>query len=122
MSSLLHFVAHLAGSSRPSATGLTAALTEALAAEPRLSISTRLGLVALASRIEAGEAGGLELPVDCLSEALRAAEEGDDARTLEALIACTPALRAAAIALAQRNDPFALVPQALLQLIASRLH
>lgn len=125
MSAILHAVWRLARAPGRDHAGLAAELTDVLAAEPRLAMRTRLGLVELASRIETGTAGGRALCGDSLPAVLQAAEAvnvGDDAQALEALIACAPALRAAASALVQRSDPFALVPRALLDLLAGRLH
>lgn len=122
MSSIPCIVARLSGGGRAGRAGLTAALTAALSDEPCVAMRTRLGLVALASRIEAGEFERVSLAVDGLPEALRAAEAGDDAGTVAALLACRPALHAAAGALARRGAAFAPVPQALLQWLASRLH
>jgi nitrate reductase assembly molybdenum cofactor insertion protein NarJ len=148
---VLHAVSRLIEYPQPDRHGLAAEVAEALAGEPRLSMATRLGLVSLASRIEAGNAaecarrwqhafrttperslrlrdhcGGdaraLELPDSYLPALLEALSRGDESRALEALVACAPALREMAEALARQRDAYALLPVALLELLASRLH
>lgn len=148
---VLHAVSRLIECPQPDRHGLAAEVADALAGEPRLSMATRLGLVALASRIEAGDAGECsrhwlhafratperslqlrdhcggtarthDLPDSYLPVLLEALSRSDESRALEALVACAPALREMAEALARQRDAYALLPVALLELLASRLH
>ncbi len=101
--------------------GLAAELGNALAGETRLSMRTRLGLVAMAVRLESGE--GVCKP-DCPPggwiDSLARAAERDEASALEALVACAPQLRAA-VARGSRQA-CALAAAALLELLRARLH
>ncbi|KAA0218247.1 MAG: hypothetical protein DWB43_10570 [Lautropia sp.] len=148
---VLHAVSRLMERPRSDSRGLSADVTEALAGEPRLSMATRLGLVALASRIEAGDpdecarrwlrsfratpesslhlrdhpGGSLrarELPDAYLPGLLESLSHDDEPHAIEMLIVCAPALREMAEALGRKRDPYALLPLALLELLASRLH
>ena len=121
---VLHAVARLIECPQGDRPGLAAEVADALADEAGLSMVTRLGLVALASRIEGNDAGertgtptGSYLPA--LLEAL---SRNDEPQAIEALLACAPALRDVAQALGRQRDPYALLPLALLELLASRLH
>ncbi len=131
MDAVLHAVARLIQPRPPDRSGLAADVAEALADAPRLSIATRLGLVALASRIEAGAApeparvaaGARPAPLEPLLAPLLAALSRDDEMlAIESLVDRAPALRAMAAALAVRRDPYALLPLALLELVGTRLH
>lgn len=148
---VLHAVSRLMECPRPDCRGLAAEVADALAGASRLSIATRLGLVALASRIESGDPAAsaqrwlrsfrgtpdrsLHLrdharsaaPLDALPEnylpaLLEALSRDDEAHAIEALLACAPALREIAEALARARDPYALLPVALLELLNSHLH
>ncbi|MCO5108443.1 MAG: hypothetical protein M9907_15390 [Burkholderiaceae bacterium] len=151
MYAVLHAVSRLMECPQSDSHGLSDAVAEALAEEPRLSMATRLGLVALASRIESGDPaecarrwlhsfratpesslhlrdhpGGYAragtLPHSYLPALLETLARDDEPHAIEALVACAPALREMAEALARQRDPYALLPLALLELLASRLH
>lgn len=148
---VLHAVSRLMECPQPDRRGLAADVADALASEPRLSMATRLGLVALASRIEAGDprecarhwlrsfratpesslhlrdhAGGSmrarDLPEGYMPAMLEALSRDDEAHAIEALVTCAPVLREMAEALGRQRDPYALLPVALLELLDSRLH
>ncbi len=148
---VLHAVSLLMECPRPGRRGLAADVADALAGAPRLSIATRLGLVALATDIEGGHpvactkhwrrsfrdtperslqlrhhaaarVAAEALPEDYLPVLLEVLSRDDEPRAVEALLACAPALREMAEALARRRDPYAVLPIALLELLASRLH
>lgn len=149
MYSVLHAVSRLMECPPADCGGLSADVAESLASERRLSMATRLGLVALASRIETGDAGecarrwlhsfratpesslhlrdhagggARALPHSYLPALLEALSRDDESQAIVALVACAPALRDMAQALARERDPYALLPVALLELLASRLH
>ena len=127
MDPVLHAVSRLMQCPQADNRGLSADVTEALAGEPRLSMATRLGLVALASRIENGDPCGDSLRARTSSEhllpqLLATLSRDDGPRAIEALVVCAPALREMAQDLARDRDPYALMPLALLELLASRLH
>lgn len=148
---VLHAVARLIECPQADRPGLAAEVADALADEAGLSMVTRLGLVALASRIEGGDAGertrcwlrsfranperslqlrdhpGGAARSGMLSDSylpalLEALSRDDEPQAIEALLACAPALREIAEALGRQRDPYALLPVALLELLASRLH
>lgn len=148
---VLHAVSRLLECPQSDRGGLAAEVTEALAGEQRLSMATRLGLVALASGIESADArdctrhwlqsfrptpesslhlrdhrGGSALAPGLdegyLPALLEALSHDDEAHAIEALVSCAPALREMAEALGRQRDPYALLPVALLELLNSRLH
>jgi len=122
MSPALYAVARLIDC--PSAhAGLASELSEALVGETRLPIATRLRLVALAARLEAGEpcqcgSGGRETPA--WVESLATAFLRDDDSALEALVTHAARLRDA-VARAG-NRACRLPAMALLELLERRLH
>lgn len=149
MYAVLHAVSRLMRCPQADSRGLSADVAEALAGEPRLSMATRLGLVALASRIETGDAGECTcrwlrsfratpesslhrhdhasrgdraLSHRDLPALLEALSRDDEPQALEALVTCAPALRELSEALARERDPCALLPLALLELLSARLH
>src|SRR5690606_37378747 len=63
-----------------------------------------------------GAARAHDLPDSYLPALLETLSRGDESRALEALVACAPALREMAEALAQRRDAYALLPPALPEL------
>lgn len=148
---VLHAVSRLIECPRSDRRGLTDEVADALADEAGLSMATRLGLVALASRIEAEGPGertrhwlrsfsanperslqlrdhvGGAARVGTLADSylpalLETLSRAGEPQAIEALVACAPALREIAEALGRRRDPYALLPVALLELLASRLH
>ena len=149
MNPVLHAVSRLMECPQPDSSGLAAHVVEVLAGESRVSMATRLGLVALASRIEAGDpeqctrhwlrsfratpesslhlhdhrghAAGA-LPDAYLPELLESISQDDEHKAIEALLGCAPALREMAESLARQRDPYALLPVALLELLNSQLH
>lgn len=122
MSAALHDVARLieCPSARP---GLAARLSEALADETELPIATRLRLVALAARLEAGdrcECGRPESAPDSWVDTLAQAFLDDESSGLEALIAHAPRLRA--VVARNGNRPCRLPAAALLEVLERKLH
>ncbi|MFO1299182.1 MAG: hypothetical protein U1F17_02090 [Burkholderiaceae bacterium] len=92
-------------------------------------MATRLALVDLAARcttdpVRRSPAGAVHaaLPHSYLPALLEALSRDDESQAIVALVACAPALRDMAQALARERDPYALLPVALLELLASRLH
>ncbi|MCL4185398.1 MAG: hypothetical protein KJ011_18340 [Burkholderiaceae bacterium] len=151
MNPVLHAVSRLMECPRPDSRGLAAHVVEVLAGESRVSMATRLGLVALASRIESddpahsarhwlrsfratpesslhlrdhrgGTARASALPEAYLPALLESISRGDEQRAIETLLACAPALREMAESLARQRDPYALLPVALLELLNTQLH
>ncbi|MCD6671245.1 MAG: hypothetical protein LT106_00155 [Burkholderiaceae bacterium] len=123
MSPALHEVARLIECPR-ARPGLAARLSDALADETELPIATRLRLVALAVRLEAGER------CDCSSRdgseadtwvaALAQALLRDDEGTLEALIAYAPRLRE--VVARAGNSACRLPAAALLAVLGRKMH
>ncbi len=122
MSPALHDVARLIECPR-ARPGLAAHLSEALADETELPIATRLRLVALAARLEAGEGcecSREEPEPDTWVAALAQAFLHDDSSALEALIAYAPRLRE--VAARAGNRACRLPAAALLGLLERKLH
>lgn len=122
MSAALHAVARLI-ECPPVREGLAASLSDALADEARLPIATRLRLVALATRLEAGDecgcATGHHEPTEWIAP-LVAAFLRDDDSAFEALVAYAPRLRTLAT---HADRPACRLPaSALLELLERRLH
>lgn len=122
MSAALHDVARLIECPR-ARPGLAARLSEALAGETDLPISTRLRLVALAARLEAGdrcECGRAGSAPDPWIAALAEAFLRDDASALEALATHAPRLRGV---VARAGGRACRLPAAaLLEVLERRLH
>lgn len=121
---LVHAMFQLIGCPAAGRPGLAHEISEALAGETRMPIATRLRLVALATRLEAGDGCGLRCVGRPLFEGVLgdAADAADETQALAALAAAAPELRTMADDLAQRGDPCSLAPAALLELLRSRLH
>ncbi len=123
MSPALHAVARLI-ECPPARAGLAAELSDALADEPGLSFATRLRLVALATRLEAGDScecgsGDRGAPAGWIAS-LAEAFLRDDASALDALVAHAARLRHV---VARAGDRACRLPAAaLLELLERRLH
>ncbi|HLT25936.1 MAG TPA: hypothetical protein VK047_04505 [Zeimonas sp.] len=123
MSPALHAVARLIDcpSSRE---GLAASLSAALADETRLPIATRLRLVALAARLEAGEDCGCahegSTPPEWIASLTAALLHEDEAAAMDALVANAAHLRTVAARAGRRACRLPAI--ALLELLERRLH
>lgn len=117
-------MARLIGCASAGCQGLAHEVSEALADETRMPITTRLRLVALATRLEAGDRCGLHCVARPIFDGLLAepVDTVDENRALAAIAAAAPDLRAMADDLASRGDPCSLAPAALLELLRSHLH
>lgn len=124
MVQLVHAMFRLIGCASAGRQGLAHEVSEALEAETRMPIATRLRLVALATRLEAGDRCGLRCIARPPFEGVPAnrAEPVDDTQALAAIAAAAPELRAMADDLARRGDPCSLAPAALLELLRLRMH
>ncbi len=123
MSPALHAVARLI-ECPPARAGLAAELSEALADETDLPIATRLRLVALAARLEAGDScecsrGDRGAPAGWIAS-LAEAFLRDDASALEALV--THAARLRQVVARAGEHACRLPAAALLELLERRLH
>lgn len=122
MSPALHDVARLI-ECRRARPGLAVRLSEALADETELPIATRLRLVALAARLEAGERCDCSRDgsaADTWVAALAQALLRDDESTVEALVAYAPRLRE--VVARAGNSACRLPAAALLAVLERKMH
>lgn len=129
MNPVLHAVSRLLDSQqahlRDSPAGELAAT---LADEPRLRMATRLALVKLAARcaqpdpVPPGQARACMLCAPLLARQLDRLSTLSEIEAMAGLVDLAPQLRDLAVELEQANDSLAIVPQALLELLRTRLH
>ncbi|MFA7665097.1 MAG: hypothetical protein WCY32_03160 [Burkholderiaceae bacterium] len=103
-------------------------LAETLADEPRLRIATRLALVDLAARCAQSDPHSLEDTYPCtlcppmIARRLARLSGASEENALAGLAELAPQLRDLAASLRQDHQALAILPQALLELLQTRLH
>ena len=129
MNPVLHAVSRLLDSEPGEARALPAGeLATTLADEPRLRIATRLALVKLAARCEQPDEVPPQQARACTLCAPLLARQLDRLSTLPedeavaGLVDLAPQLRDLTVELRKGGDSLAILPQALLELLRSRLH
>ena len=129
MNPVLHAVSRLLDCAPGLPGALSAAdLTETLSGEPRIRMATRLALVKLAARCEQPEPVApedLKVCTMCAPLIARRLEQlsrvGDD-EALAGLVGLAPQLRDLSAELRREDNPLAVLPQALLELLRAQLH
>src|SRR5690606_1629952 len=129
MNPVLQVVSHLLDSA-PGLPGAPSAadLAETLSGEPRIRMATRLALVKLAARCEQPEPVAPEDAKICtlcaplIARRLEQLSHAGDEEALAGLVGLAPQLRDLATDLRRENNPLAVLPQALLELLRARLH
>jgi hypothetical protein len=129
MNVLLHAVSRLLVQAPGQPGGVSSTeLADSLADENRLRLATRLALVKLAARCEQADPSEARTPGPCLLGApvlarrLEALAVVGDDEAIEGLLVLGPELRDLDEALRRERNPLAVLPQALLELLRSRLH
>jgi hypothetical protein len=129
MNPVLHAVSRLLDSAPGLPGALSAAdLSETLSGEPRIRMATRLALVKLAARCEQPDPVAPEDVKVCtmcaplIARRLEQLSRAGDEEALAGLVGLAPQLRELSAELRRENNPLAVLPQALLELLRAQLH
>lgn len=129
MNPVLHAVSRLLDSAPGLPGALSAAdLSETLSGEPRIRMATRLALVKLAARCEQPDPVAPEDVKVCtmcaplIARRLEQLSRAGDEEALAGLVGLAPQLRELSADLRRENNPLAVLPQALLELLRAQLH